>query len=128
MDNYIEYEVHVTPIQLTQPTANEDERFYSVVYRCGENRDYAFDKFKELEEEFDKKSNEVVIYDVSLLEKTVNYSTIRHVSAPKNNKIIHVELKGYPICGELTEDGLVAKIPVKDIIWEDCNCGYITLE
>ena len=73
MDNYIEYEVRVIPIQLTQ-LKDKDKRFYT--YRCGENRDYAIDKFKELEEEFDKKSDETIIYNVSLLEKTVSWLVI----------------------------------------------------
>lgn len=76
MDNHVEYEVHITPIKLSQLTSDKNERFYSAVYRCGENKDYAIDKFKELEEEFDKKSDETIIYDVSLMEKTVSYSVI----------------------------------------------------
>ena len=71
MDNYTEYEIHIVPVKLTK---DENKRFYSAIYRCGENYDYASAQFEEKREEFDRMSNDDVVYDVSLLEKTVSYT------------------------------------------------------
>lgn len=72
MNNYAEYEIHIVPVT----PKDKNKKFYSAVYRCGEDKNCAINQFDEKVEEIGMGSDIEVPCNIFLLEKTVNYTTV----------------------------------------------------